>query len=142
MKYVKNRENAMPLNQQAQIVLDMIAKAEANGAPRTGEIEAHELREIYKSYSLHKHTKNTITSLDKLIIDLNRVKKKGYSINEAETFNYVYGMGAPIIDSQKRAIASIDISGTKGSINVKTIHELSQHVTDTAKRISEKLIDN
>ncbi len=39
----------MPLNQQAQIVLDMIAKAEANGAPRTGEIEAHELREIYKS---------------------------------------------------------------------------------------------
>ena len=101
-----------------------------------------ELREIYKSYSLHKHTKNTITSLDKLIIDLNRVKKKGYSINEAETFNYVYGIGAPIIDSQKRAIASIAISGTKGSINVKTIHELSQHVTDTAKRISEKLIDN
>ena len=49
MKYGKNRENAMPLNQQAQIVLDMIAKAEANGAPRTGEIEAHELREIYKS---------------------------------------------------------------------------------------------
>ena len=39
----------MPLNQQAQIVLDMIAKAEENGAPRTGEIEAHELREIYKS---------------------------------------------------------------------------------------------
>ena len=25
-----------------------------------------ELREIYKSYSLHKHTSNTITSLDKL----------------------------------------------------------------------------
>ena len=49
MKYGKNRENAMPLNQQAQIVLDMIAKAEENGAPRTGEIEAHELREIYKS---------------------------------------------------------------------------------------------
>ena len=49
MKYGKNRENAMPLNQQAQIVLDMIAKAEANGAPRTGEIEAHKLREIYKS---------------------------------------------------------------------------------------------
>ena len=49
MKYGKNREKAMTLNQQAQIVLDMIAKAEANGAPRTGEIEAHELRKIYKS---------------------------------------------------------------------------------------------
>ena len=101
-----------------------------------------ELKEIYKSYTLHKHTKNTITSLDRLILDLTKVKKKGYSINSAETFEYVYGIGAPIIDSQNRAIASIAISGTKGSINVKSIDELSKKVTDTARLISEKLIDN
>ncbi len=101
-----------------------------------------ELKEIYKSYTLHKHTKNTITSLDRLIVDLTKVKKKGYSINSAETFEYVYGIGAPIIDSQNRAIASIAISGTKGSINVKSIDELSKKVTDTARLISEKLIDN
>ena len=29
-----------------------------------------ELKEIYKSYSLHKHTKNTIITLDNLIKDL------------------------------------------------------------------------
>ena len=101
-----------------------------------------ELKEIYKSYSLHKHTKNTITSLEKLIVDLNRVKKNGYSINEAETFEYVYGIGAPIIDAQNRAIASIAISGTKDSISVKTISELSKKVTETAGLISEKLKDN
>ncbi len=101
-----------------------------------------ELKEIYKSYTLHKHTKNTITSLDRLIVDLNKVKKIGYSINSAETFEYVYGIGAPIIDSQNRAIASIAISGTKGSINVKTIDELGKNVTNTARLISEKLIDN
>ena len=100
-----------------------------------------ELKEIYKSYSLHKHTKNTITSLDKLIIDLNRVKKNGYSVNEAETFDYVYGIGAPIVDSQNRAIASIAISGTKGSINIKTIKGLSYEVTKTAKLISAKMIE-
>ena len=100
-----------------------------------------ELKEIYKSYSLHKHTKNTITSLDKLIIDLNRVKKNGYSVNEAETFDYVYGIGAPIVDSQNRAIASIAISGTKGSINIKTIKGLSYEVTKTAKLISAKIIE-
>ena len=100
-----------------------------------------ELREIYKSYTLHKHTKNTITSLEKLVLDLNRVRKNGYSINEAETFNYVYGIGAPIIDGQNRAIASIAISGTKGSINVKTIKDLADKVTKTAKLISEKLVE-
>ena len=103
---------------------------------------SEELREIYKSYSLHKHTKNTITSLEKLIVNLNKVKKTGYSINEAETFDYVYGIGAPIVDSQNRAIASIAISGTKGSINVKTIKELSIEVTKTAKLISAKIVEN
>ena len=101
-----------------------------------------ELNEIYKSYSLHKHTKNTITTLDKLIIDLQRVRKNGYSLNEAETFDYVYGIGAPIIDSQNRAIAAISISGTKGSINVKSIAELSTEVTRTARIISTKLSEN
>ena len=35
-----------------------------------------ELREIYKSYTLHKHTSNTITSLDKLYLNLDKVRKK------------------------------------------------------------------
>ena len=34
-----------------------------------------ELREIYKSYSLHKHTKNTITSLDKLFLNLDEASQ-------------------------------------------------------------------
>ena len=98
-----------------------------------------ELREIYKSYTLHKHTANTITSLDKLYINLDKVRKNGFSVNEAETFDYVYGIGAPIMDSQRRAIAGIAISGTKGSINVKTIPDLAKKVTNTAKLISQKL---
>ena len=101
-----------------------------------------ELKEIYKSYTLHKHTRNTITSLDKLYANLHKVRQKGFSINEAETFEYVYGIGAPILDSQDRAIAGISISGTKGSINVKTIEELAIKVTNTAKLISNKLQEN
>ena len=98
-----------------------------------------EVKEIYKSYSLHKHTSNTITSVEKLVVDLNRVRKNGFSVNEAETFDYVYGIGAAILDSQGRAIAGISISGTKGTINVKTIADLSNKVTEAAKIISKRL---
>ena len=48
-----------------------------------------ELKEIYKTYTLHQHTENTIPSLDKLYTQLRKVRKDGYSINEAETFNYI-----------------------------------------------------
>ena len=63
-------------------------------------------------------------------------------MNEAETFDYVYGIGAPIMDHQNRAIAGISISGTKGSINVKTVADLSDKVRNTARLISKKLQEN
>jgi len=98
-----------------------------------------ELKEIYKSYSLHKHTSNTITSLDKLCLELRKIRSLGYSLNLAETFDYVYGIGVAILDSQNRAIAAISISGTKGSINVKTIPDLASKVLETSKSISFKI---
>ena len=100
-----------------------------------------ELKEIYKSYTLHKHTKNTITSLEKLIVNLNKVKKNGYSINEAETFDYVYGIGAPIIDSQNRAIAAISLSGTKSTINIQNAPNLAEKVINASKAISKEITD-
>ncbi len=98
-----------------------------------------ELKEIYKSYSLHRHTSNTIITLEKLYSELRKIKNIGYSVNEAETFDYVYGIGAAIIDSQKRAIAAISISGTKSSINIKTTPDLAKKVLETSKKISAKL---
>ena len=101
-----------------------------------------ELREIYKSYSLHQHTKNTITSFDKLHEDLREVRKKGYSINMAETFEYVYGIGAPILDSQNRAIAAISLSGTKSTISFKTIPFLAKKILTVSKLISREITEN
>ena len=103
---------------------------------------SEELKEIYKSYSLHKHTSNTITSLDKLHIELRKIRINGYSVNEAETFDYVYGVGTAILDPQKRAIAAISLSGTKGSINIKTIPILAKKIIQTSKDISAKLLSS
>ena len=100
-----------------------------------------ELKEIYKSYSLHKHTVNTITSLDKLQVELRKVRSIGYSVNEAETFDYVYGVGAAILNSQNRAVAAISLSGTKGSINLKTIPNLAKKVIEASRSISLKLLE-
>ena len=46
------------------------------------------------------------------------------------------------MDIQNRAIAGIAISGTKGSINVKSIPQLAEKVRETAKLISNKLNEN
>jgi len=98
-----------------------------------------ELKEVYKSYSLHSHTTNTITTLNKLYVELRKARRNGYSINMAETFDYVYGIGAPILDSQNRAIAAISLSGTKSTINIKNIPMLASKVSLTSRQISKEL---
>ena len=98
-----------------------------------------ELKEIYKTYTLHQHTENTIPSLDKLYTQLRKVRKDGYSINEAETFNYMYGLGAPILDKQNRAIAAISLSGTKSTINVKNTPKLAERTILTATLIANEI---
>ena len=98
-----------------------------------------ELKEIYKTYTLHKHTENTIPSLDKLYTQLRKVRKDGYSTNEAETFNYVYGVGAPILDRQQRAIAAISLSGTKSTINVKNTPKLAERTILAATLIANEI---
>ena len=67
--------------------------------------------------------------MEKLYIQLRKVRINGYSTNEAETFHYVYGVGAPILDKQNRAIAAISLSGTKSTINIKTIPDLAEKIT-------------
>ena len=98
-----------------------------------------ELKEIYKTYTLHKHTENTIPSLDKLYTQLRKVRKEGYSTNEAETFHYVYGVGAPILDRQQRAIAAISLSGTKSTINVKNTPKLAERTILTETLIANEI---
>ena len=98
-----------------------------------------ELKEIYKSYALYKHTDNTITSLDKLYNQLRNVRSLGYSVNEAETFNYVYGIGAPILGEHNRALAAISLSGTKSTITIKNIPDLAEKAIFAASLISKEI---
>ena len=98
-----------------------------------------ELKEIYKTYTLHKHTENTITSLEKLYMVLKKVRTNGYSTNEAETFHYVYGVGAPILDKHNRAIAAISLSGTKSTINVQNTPKLAERTILTAHLIANEI---
>ena len=100
-----------------------------------------ELKEIYKIYTLHKHTRNTITSIDKLYTELRKIRRDGYSVNMAETFDYVYGVGAAIVDSQNRAIAAISLSGTKSTINIQNAPNLAEKVINASRAISKEITE-
>ena len=60
---------------------------------------------------LKKITENTITSIDILLEELYRVKRRGYSIDDCEGEDGIKCVGAPIFDSNKEVVAAISIAG-------------------------------
>ena len=98
--------------------------------------------ELYSFWiSIHEKLvyKNSVKLDEDLYLELRKIRRIEYSINMAETFDYVYGIGAPILDSEKRAIAAISLSGTKSTINVKTIPILAKKVLETSLLISNEI---
>jgi len=95
--------------------------------------------EIIEKLDLKPHTKNTITNKDKLLIELEETRQRGYAVDNMEDEDGVKCVGAPILNSKGVAIASISISGPSMRITDEKIEGYSEIVKEAARNISRKL---
>lgn len=95
--------------------------------------------EIIEKLDLKPHTKNTITNKKELLKELERIRQRGYAVDNMEDEEGVKCVGAPILNSKRIAIASISISGPSMRITDEKIREYSKMVKEVARNISSKL---
>lgn len=70
-----------------------------------------ELWEKILDKPLIKLTKNTITDYEKLYEEIEKVRIKGYAIDNREQAEHLLCIGAPIFDNANKVIAALSISG-------------------------------
>jgi IclR family KDG regulon transcriptional repressor len=97
-----------------------------------------ELDHIIKA-GLLRHNENTIVSPKKLKEHLELVRKLGYAIDNEEATIGLRGIGAPILDRDGQAIASISVSGTTTQITEDNLTSLAGNVKQAANEISRCL---
>jgi IclR family transcriptional regulator, KDG regulon repressor len=99
--------------------------------------------EIQQIYSLknafRKYTKKTITSVDKLIREIEEVRVNKVAVDNEEALVGVYCVAAPILNSKGECVAAISISAPKNRVNANTGETLAKSVSETARRISSSL---
>ena len=88
---------------------------------------------------LERHTPRTITRLDELKLELERVREQGYAINRGEWRDSVCGLAAPIFSAQGRTIAAVGISGPLERLTPGMLHDLAPLVLDSGRAISRDL---
>lgn len=81
---------------------------------------------------LPSHTKNTITERGRLIAELEKVRKNGYSVDRQEFIEGITAVGAPIVDSRGKIAAAISVAGPSLRITEDRVPEIGTALREIA----------
>jgi DNA-binding IclR family transcriptional regulator len=94
---------------------------------------------IVKQQGLKKRTPKTITSITKLLADLEHVKQSGYAVDDEENSLGARCLGAPIFDGAGNVTAALGASGTLTQMDEDSMPRIIDALKETARRVSRQL---
>ena len=90
-----------------------------------------EVRAIFQKHELEALTENSITSKENLLSELDKVRKRGYAVNDEEEHKNFRGVAYPVLVNTTIE-GAISVSGSKTEIktNEEAIHNCLQSARD------------
>ncbi|WP_181692310.1 IclR family transcriptional regulator [Natronomonas sp. LN261] len=83
----------------------------AYGKAILAQFSDEEIREVTDRYGLHPRTENTITEVDPLLEEIDRIREQGYALDDEECFNGMRGVGVSITSKGDDLLAGIAVYG-------------------------------
>ncbi|MEI3605191.1 IclR family transcriptional regulator [Pseudogracilibacillus sp. SE30717A] len=103
-------------------------------------LKKEEVKEILSRKGMPEFTKKTITTLDEMWQELEKISKDGFALDDIEHEEGIRCVAAPIFDHNKKPIAAISISAPSTRVSFeKATNELSKLVKQSAAAISYDL---
>lgn len=94
------------------------------------------LLKILEINDLNPITPKTITSKERLWEEIEKTRKRGYSICDRELSMDLYSMAFPLLDKEGKTIAAINITMSAGSANARFRKDLINRLTLKSEEIS------
>jgi DNA-binding IclR family transcriptional regulator len=95
---------------------------------------------LAKQQGLKKRTPKTITTISRLLAELEHVKQLGQAMDDEENSVGARCLGAPIFDALGNVTAAIGASGTLTQLDEANIPRIAEALKETARRISRQLL--
>ncbi len=89
--------------------------------------------------AMEKRTPKTITTLPRLLKELEKVRTQGYAVDDEENNLGARCVGAPVFNQQGAIEASVGLSGTTNQVNAQTMPRILEALKDAARHISMQL---
>jgi DNA-binding IclR family transcriptional regulator len=102
-------------------------------------LPAEEAAQIIENIRFKTFTSKTLRTREELATALDRVRRRGYAIDDEEMEIGTRCVGAPILDADKRAIAAVSVSGSANRLAAHCVPGIAEHVMRCSKEISAAL---
>lgn len=93
----------------------------------------------YLEHPLITHTGKTITSAEKLRLQLDEIREKGYALDDEELEEGIRAVSAPICNRRGEISASVSMPGPTSRMTLERIPLIAQALKETARSISRRL---
>lgn len=98
-----------------------------------------EARGIVERRGMERFTMRTLTDVDMLLRDLERVRERGYAVDDEESELGLRCVGAVVRDHRAAPAYAISVSGPEHRLRTANVDEVGEAVRDAAARISAQL---
>jgi DNA-binding IclR family transcriptional regulator len=102
-------------------------------------LPADEKKHVISSVRLERFTPHTITRAAQLRKELEKVREKGYAVDDEEATLGARCIGAPILREDGSAAAAISVSGPTARVSRDKIPAFAQAVMSAARTISSRI---
>jgi DNA-binding IclR family transcriptional regulator len=138
--YLACRNGSRPLGVTFRIGMRLPANCTATGKALLSTLSPARLSELFRTQGFRTLTRNSISNLDSLHADLEKVRRDGYSVDNEETREGMVCFGAPVFDSRgAEAVAGVAVSMLKADSNTSRATVATEAVMRLAAGLSKRL---
>jgi DNA-binding IclR family transcriptional regulator len=117
----------------------MRVHATSVGKALVAHVPQERLEKIFAETGMEKRTPKTITTLSRLLKELENVRTQGYAVDDEENNLGARCLGAPVFNQQGMIEAAVGLSGTTMQVNGQTMPRIVESLKDAARHVSMQL---
>ena len=137
--YIDKRESGQSLRIASQVGMRLPAHCTGVGKMLMAHLSPEQRAELINRKGLPRFTRNTLTDVEALEDELNRIRMQGFAIDNEEIMDSLRCVAAPIRDQTGKVISAISLSGPVSRLKGERFEKAIRRVTETAEEISAGL---
>jgi DNA-binding IclR family transcriptional regulator len=137
--YIDTRPGKRPVAMHYEIGMRLPAHCTASGKSLLAALPPEQVTERYANGALETLTRHSISAGEELTAELERVRSRGYAIDDEETALGMICFGAAVLDRTGRPAGALSVSMVKAAVDASRAGAATRAILQLAQALTARL---